>query len=182
MNRKLVVIVGHSGAGKTTLARMLAEKNDYALLSENDFVFQMNPASLQRKLRRDSDRIYGQNILKLALTVYLGTGRSTVVEGDFVGGPLYLDDFRQLAEKNDFQFVPVMLVGEELRRRRRRLRAGGFLPVSQAQDARMRREARKRGYPEECYQIDTTKQNLAKTYSLLDEHVQNWPFLDLELK
>ena len=172
MNKKLVVIVGHSGAGKTTLAEMLARKNDYALLCEDDFVFAMNPASMIKRIPRKSDRIYGLNNLKMVLGVYLGTKKSVVIEGALVDGPFYLDDFRKMAEKYDFDFIPVMLTGDEGKRRRRKVRNG--YAVTKTQDARLRREARKLGYPEECKQIDTTKQSLNKTFKKLQVK-DTWP-------
>lgn len=180
MNKKLVVIVGQSGAGKSTLAEMLARKNDYALLCEDDFVFAMNPASMIKRVPRKSDRIYGLNNLKMVLAVYLGTKKSTVIEGALVDGPYYLDDFRQMAEKYEFDFIPIMLVGDDAKRRRRKVRKG--YAVTKTTDARLKREAKKLGYPDECKVIDTTKQSLKKTFDNLDKLVQDWPFLDIKVE
>ena len=180
MNKKLVVIVAHSGAGKSTLSEMLARKNDYALLCEDDFVFAMNPASMVKRIPRKSDRIYGLNNLKMVLAVYLGTKKSVVIEGELVDGPFYLDDFRKMAEQYDFDFIPIMLVGDESKRRRRKIRKG--YAVAKTVDARLRRGARKLGYPEECHQIDTTKQSLQKTFDILDKYVRDWPFQDIKEK
>ena len=178
MNKKLVVIVGYSGAGKTTLAEMLARKNDYALLSEDVFVYDMNPARMIKRLPTKNDWIYGLNNLKMVLSVYLGTKKSVVIEGALTDGPFYLDDFRQMAEKYEFDFIPIMLVGDDAKRRRRKVLKG--YAVTKTIDARLKREAKKLGYPDECKIIDTTKQSLKKTFDMIDKMVQDWPFIDIK--
>lgn len=85
MNKhKLILIVGSSGAGKTTLAEMLAKERDCAFLSEDDFIFTMNPKTMITRAPRKQDRVLGMKSLWASLQVYLRAGRSVVVEGALV--------------------------------------------------------------------------------------------------
>lgn len=125
MNRhKLILVVGSSGAGKTTLAEMLAKERDCAFLSEDDFIFTMNPKTMITRTPRRQDRALGMKSLWASLQVYLRAGRSVVVEGALVDGPYYLEDFRKLAEVYDYEFIPLLLKGSVQKRRDRKIRQG----------------------------------------------------------
>ncbi len=155
MDCKLVFIVGSSGAGKTTLSEMLAKEHDYALLSEDNFVFIMNPRTMITRRLHGDVRKQGMGCLWASLEVYLRTGRSVVVEGAFVDGPYYLRDFREMARKYNYAFIPLLLDGNERKRRKRKKRQGYAVP--QEVDSRLRCSAERLGYFKECVIIDTTK-------------------------
>ena len=125
MNRhKLILVVGSSGAGKTTLAEMLAKERDCAFLSEDDFIFTMNPKTMITRTPRRQDRALGMKSLWASLQVYLRAGRSVVVEGALVDDPYYLEDFRKLAEVYDYEFISLLLKGSVQKRRDRKIRQG----------------------------------------------------------
>lgn len=155
MDCKLVFIVGSSGAGKTTLSEMLAKEHDYALLSEDNFVFIMNPRTMITRRLHGDVRKQGMGCLWASLEVYLRAGRSVVVEGAFVDGPYYLRDFREVARKYDYIFVPILLDGSERKRRKRKKRQGYAVP--QEVDLRLKHSAERLGYYRECAMVDTTK-------------------------
>ena len=148
-------MVGSSGAGKTTLAEMLAREQDFMLLSEDVFIFDMNPRTKIARRLRDGDRELGMGSLWTTLRMYLEAGRSVVVEGAFVDGPYYLNDFRKLASECGYEFVPILLDGSARKRRKRKKRQGYAIP--QEVDLRLRRSAERLGYWNDCAVVDTTK-------------------------
>ena len=153
--KKFILILGSSGAGKTTLSNILARERDLAKLSEDDFVFSMNPRTMITRIPTKKDRILGLESLWASLEVYLKAGRSVVVEGAFVDGPYYLEDFEKLAKKYKYEFTPILLKGSVEKRRERKLRKGWAMP--RQLDLRLRRSAEQLGYPQKCDVIDTTK-------------------------
>ena len=155
MQQKLIFIVGSSGAGKTTLSEMLAKKYDFALLSEDNFVFIMNPKTMITRRLHGDVRRQGMECLRESLQVYLRAGRSVVVEGAFADGPYYLRDYREMARKYNYAFIPLLLDGNERKRRKRKKRQGYAIP--QEVDSRLRCSAEQLGYLKECAIIDTTK-------------------------
>jgi len=55
---KLIIIRGYSGTGKSSVAKIIAEKYDFALLKEDNFFFAFNPH--QKKMKK---------IIRLLLTI-----------------------------------------------------------------------------------------------------------------
>ena len=158
--KKIIFIVGNSGAGKTTYAEELAKKYDFALLGEDNFVFKMNPGSMVKRVSRGNDRKIGMKNLNSVLENYIIEGISIVIEGAFVDGPLYLDDFLKIARKNNYDFCPIMLVVDRRKSIRRKKKKGYVVP--EVIDRRLREAALKLEYPEKCYVFDTGKQSLKK--------------------
>ncbi|MCR4753589.1 MAG: ATP-binding protein [Candidatus Saccharibacteria bacterium] len=149
MQRKLIFIVGSSGAGKTTLSEMLAKKYDFALLSEDNFVYIMNPKTMITRRLHGDVRRQGMECLRESLQVYLRAERSVVVEGAFVDGPYYLRDFREMARKYNYAFIPLLLDGDERKRRKRKKRQGYAIP--QEVDSRLKCSVEQLGYFKECF-------------------------------
>jgi dephospho-CoA kinase len=83
MQRKLIFIVGSSGAGKTTLSEMLAKKYDFALLSEDNFVFIMNPKTMITRRLHGDVRRQGMGCLRESLQVYLRAGLRHIARSRF---------------------------------------------------------------------------------------------------
>ena len=173
MSCKLVLIVGSSGAGKTTLSEMLAKEYDYALLSEDNFVFSMNPRTMITRRLHGDVRKLGMECLWASGQTYLCAGRSVVVEGAFVDGPYYLANFRELAKERGCTFVPILLDGSEYERRKRKKRQG--YAVSREIDFRLRHSAEELGYLKEAAIIDTTryrskKKNLEAIIAIIEAY------------
>ena len=168
MKPTLIVLVGHSGAGKTSLARELGEKYDFGVLSEDNFVFKMNPRSLVERVARQVDREIGMGALVRALEVYFEYKKTVILEGAFVDGPLYLRDFREMAQKSGYGFKSIMLTADRKQRVKRKKRKNGHV-ISEVLDQRLRKAADDLGYREDSVEVDTTKQKLKQTLEKIEE-------------
>ncbi|MBO4855726.1 AAA family ATPase [Candidatus Saccharibacteria bacterium] len=169
MNLQLIVLVGASGAGKTTLGKMIAEKCNYVHLGEDDFVFEMIPLALKQRKLGAGDREIGMRNLWSCIENCLKAGRSVVVEGALVDGPFYLDDFKELAVKHGAEYIPFLLSGTVAKRRLRKLRQG--YAVTREQDKRLRDRAKQLRYTEKCTVVDTTKLTKKRVFEQLMEKI-----------
>ena len=163
----LMVIVGYSGAGKTTVAKEFGAKYDLVMLNEDDFVFKMNPASMIKRVARENDRVLGMENLMLVLEHSLKTGKSVVIEGALVDGPVYLRDFKDVAKRYNCVCVPVMLMAERKVRVNRKKAKNGHV-ISARLDKRLRGEAKKLQYHKACKVVDTTDLTLKGTLVALE--------------
>ena len=157
----MIFIVGNSGAGKSTLAEWLAKENDFALLGEDDFVFKMNPGSMVERVARSKDRKIGMKNMMSVLANYLDNGNNVVIEGAFVDGPVYLDDFAKIAKKYGYEFCPIMLIVSRKKSIRRKKKKGYVVP--EKIDQKLRKAAEDLGYTDKCIALDTGKYSLKRT-------------------
>ena len=155
MALKLIIVVGYSGAGKTTLSGIVAKECDFLVLSEDEFVFDMIPHTLIKRALRPEDRALGMKNLWGCMENGLKSGKSVIVEGALVDGPFVLEDYKKLARRYQADFVPILLCGAASVRRIRGIKRG--YAVTSAQDKRLMACAKKLGYFENCTAIDTTK-------------------------
>ena len=169
MGLQLILFVGASGAGKTTLGKMVAEKCNYVWLGEDDFIFEMIPLARKQRRLGDGDREIGMRNLWVCIENCLKAGRSVVVEGALVDGPFYLDDIKELATKYKAEFIPYLLGGAAVKRRLRKLRQG--YAVTRAQDKRLRDRAVELGYTKKCTIVDTTKQSRRRVFEQLMQEI-----------
>jgi len=168
----LITIVGWSGAGKTTLARELAKKHDFANISEDYFVFDMNPRSLIKRTARDVDRKIGMENMLLVLDNYMKNNKSIVVEGALVDGPVYLCDFEQIAKEHEYNFVSIMITADKKTRRNRKKKKGGHV-ISSGLDRRLIKMAKTLGYTKIDNVIDTTSLSVKKSLSIIERIILN---------
>ena len=168
---KLVVIVGYTGAGKSTTAQALAYAHDWAYLEEDDFVFGMHPSSMRKREASLRDRRMGMLNLQSVLSNYLRKGHSVVVEGALVDGTMLLKDFAKMAELYDCKFVPIMLVAKEAKRRMRR-RINGKYVVPKRIDARLVKKADHLKYAEQTTVIDTTNMSRKRVLTEVEKLVK----------
>lgn len=155
--KKIIVIVGNSGSGKTTISQDIAKQCDFACLSEDQFVFDMNPGSLIERKARKQDREIGMQNLLSVLQNYLKNNKSVIIEGAFVDPPIYLQDLAKIAEKNNYIFIPIMLLVErKVSVKRKKKKPNGYI-VPERIDAYLRQSADKLEYQKICSVIDTSK-------------------------
>ena len=169
MKKFLVVIVGWSGAGKTALAHELAKKHDFANIGEDSFVFDMNPKSLIKRVARVADRKIGTENMLLVLNNYMKNQKSIVVEGALVDGPIYLRDFEKIAEKNNYDFVPIMIIADEKIRRARKKKKIYNYVIPRKLDKRLIESAKLLKYDEISHVIDTTNLSMKKSLLLIEK-------------
>jgi adenylate kinase family enzyme len=163
----MIVLVGWSGAGKSTLSHEFAKKHDFAKISEDDFVFHMNPRSFIKRTARSADRNIGMENMLLVLDNYIKNRKSIVIEGALVDGPTYLKDFENIAKENNYNFVPIMIIADRKNRRSRKKKKGYVVPMKV--DKKLIETAISLGYHEVDNIIDTTKLSVRKSLLTIEK-------------
>lgn len=171
-SRNLILIVGYSGAGKTTIATKICQKYNLPLLSEDNFVFKMHPHTMITRVADGEARRFGMQNLFSVLENYMATDRSIVVEGALVDGPATLVDFQALAKAHHYNFVPIMLTAESKQRRKRKKRKKGYV-IPRKLDNRLIRAAESLKYNETCTIVDNTKLSEKKTLAAIEEIIRH---------
>jgi len=128
----LLVINGYSGSGKSTVARMFAEKHKYALIVQDYFLFNMNAANLKEPSSAPGDHeIAFINNLQVVEN-YMKIKRNVVLEGALVSiskqDPLDLRDYIKLAKKHSYDTKVITLVAKGKTRTRRQKKRKCVVP------------------------------------------------------
>jgi predicted kinase len=110
---KLIIIRGYSGTGKSTVAKMIAEKHDFALLKEDNFFFALNPHKTKDK---DDYQVTFDNIVD-CLENYMQQGQDIIIEGALAPivkeNPLDINDFEKLAKKHNYDLFKLLFIADE---------------------------------------------------------------------
>ena len=115
MNRRLIVIVGQEGAGKTTIIRALLERTPNGAQIDAEDVGQVNPWSMDAKFLD----LLGRNVSALAKNFW-AAGYENVLAGSFLDNRVELDRFRTLIAA-DVEWVVVQLCASKSVRDERRI-------------------------------------------------------------
>ena len=111
----LLIINGYAGAGKSTVARTFAEKNNFALISQDDFLFNLNAFDGHKELTPEDHTVAIKNMHDCVLN-YMHLNRNIVVEGALVSisqkDPLDLRDFIKLGHTLNYQVKIVTLIAD----------------------------------------------------------------------
>ncbi|MFC1598534.1 AAA family ATPase [Patescibacteria group bacterium] len=110
---KLIIIRGYSGTGKSTISKLIAEKNDYALLREDTFFFAFNP---HKKHDKKDYEVTFDNILDCVQN-YMEKGQKIIIEGALApiveANPLDIKQFAKLAKKYNYDFIRLLFIADE---------------------------------------------------------------------
>jgi predicted kinase len=166
----LLVIIGAAGTGKSTLAYEFAKKHDYVLIEEDYFVFGMHPASMIKRIARQSDRKLGMENMLTVLSDHVKAGKNVLVSGAFVDGPVRLHELSEWAKATGYRFVPVMLAASEPTRRKREKTRGYVLP--RLLDRQLAKKAERLKYAEQSHVLDTTNLSQAESLEQLESIVK----------
>lgn len=114
--KKLVIIQGYSGAGKTTIARSLARKYRIPVVEYDMFLFGLHPFGSSRLRKKEYDA--SQAHLKSAVTYYMKEGRMLILEGALMSinaklNTFKLEDFFVLAKKYKYRVEHILLVSDK---------------------------------------------------------------------
>lgn len=100
--RTLLIIQGHSGAGKSTVSKMFAKKHGWALIESDYFFFGMNP---QEEHPKSDYAVTFDNILDTARN-FMEAGKDLIVSGALVAveasDPVDIEKLAQLAKKHGY--------------------------------------------------------------------------------
>jgi len=111
--KTLLIINGYAGAGKSTAAQKFAEKNDFALIKQDYFLFGINAS---KHLSAEDHSIAIQNMHDAALN-YMRLSRDVVIEGALVSisnkDPLDVRDFITLGKRMKYKVVVVTFIADE---------------------------------------------------------------------
>ena len=167
---KLVILNGYSGSGKSTLAFKFAKEHDFALITQDHFLFRMNPSSLKTKQPTSSDhKISLLNLLSVTEN-YMKAGKDIVIEGALVSitdvDPMDISDFVNLAEKYSYAIKIITLVADEKVRKQRQRKRGCVLKPHI--DKKLVNASRSQAISRYNFQLDTSKLTIKKSLEELE--------------
>ncbi|MCL1839429.1 zeta toxin family protein [Candidatus Saccharibacteria bacterium] len=170
----LLIIKGYAGAGKSALAFEYAKQEDFALIKQDTFVFELNPGSMIERIGRPTDAKYSfQNILSV-MENYMATKKSIILEGALVVvekyNPLDFKPILQLAKKYGYQPILITLTAKERKRRRRQRKRGYRLPIEL--DRKLAKLADQPNIDLPNHIINTTKLNKKQVITATDKIVK----------
>ena len=112
----LLIINGYPGTGKTTIANQFAQKNNFALINQDIFLFQLNAFSKNKIINHQEHIITIENIHDCLLN-YMHFKKNIVLEGALVSisnkDPIDINYFIKLAQKMKYKAVVVTLIAKE---------------------------------------------------------------------
>ena len=171
--KKLIIVHGYSGAGKSWVSYEFAKENNYAWISQDRFLFHMFPASNKTG---DNTKVHHKVVidnLKAVLSTYMDADYNIVLEGALVSiwheDPLNPLEFVKLAKKKGYEVIAVKFSASDrkriARRRKRELKMPKEVDTSlkDAADAL----AEKLGSKE----LDTTKMSKKKSLAAFTDLV-----------
>lgn len=170
---KLVIINGYAASGKSTLSSKFAKKHDYALLAQDSFLFDMNPASLITKKPPTSiHKITLKNILSV-MENYFMSGKNVLIEGALVsitdGDPIDISAFVNLANKHNYQTIVITLfANDKIRKHRQKKRGCTLNPQIDKKLVSATNEQHGKYYN---HKIDTSKQTIKKSLEEIEKIV-----------
>lgn len=170
---KLVIINGYAASGKSTLSMKFAKNHDYALLKQDTFLFDMNPASLITKKPHTSiHQIALKNMLSV-MENYFISGKDVLIEGALVsitdGDPIDISAFVDLAKKYNYETVLITLIADDKIRKRRQKKRGNTLnPII---DKKLVAASDKQLGKFNNHKIDTSKQTIRKSLEEIEKIV-----------
>ncbi len=113
----LLIINGYAGTGKSSVAKMFAEKNNYALLSQDIFLFQFNTIKdTNNGLTKEEHFVAVKNMYDCTLN-YMRFSKDIVVEGALVSisekDPLDVRDFIRLGKKLNYKVIITTFIADD---------------------------------------------------------------------
>lgn len=168
-----LIIKGYAGSGKTTLSFKYAKEYDLALIEQDNFLFDMNPASLKnRRARQPNHKIAFKNMLS-CIENYMQAGRDILLEGALVAirdtDPLDLADFIKLAKKYNYKSILLTLVADDKTRKRRQKKRGHVLKPHN--DKKLITAANQQRLEIANHIIDTSKLTIKGSLAAIEEAV-----------
>ncbi len=129
---KLVIINGYAGAGKSTAAKLFANKYRYAIIVQDYFLFHMNSANLKDPDLTPEDHKIAVSNKHQVIENYMKINRNIVLEGALVSisgqDQLDLRDYVKLAKKYSYTTQVVTLIAEEKIRIKRQKKKKHVVP------------------------------------------------------
>jgi dephospho-CoA kinase len=111
---KILVIRGYCGTGKSSVAKKIAKKNNYALLEYDNFLWNMNPVSKPSKFEYEISFLNFLSVLKN----YLKTKKNIVIEGPLVQrtkeDPFEIKKVISIIKRAKYNYKIVQLVANEI--------------------------------------------------------------------
>ena len=105
-----LIINGYAGSGKSTVAQTFAKNNNFALISQDEFLFGLNASNGKRELTSEDHTVAIKNMHDCALN-YMHLNRDIIIEGALVSisdkDPLDIRDFIKLAERMGYKVIVV---------------------------------------------------------------------------
>lgn len=111
--KKMIIIRGYAGSGKTSVSTLLAEKHNFGLLREDVFFFAFNP----HKPKDEKDyQVTVENLLD-CVENYMQTNEGIIIEGAFAPiykkNPIDLKSFAKLAKKYKYKLFELLFIADE---------------------------------------------------------------------
>jgi len=127
----LLIINGYPGTGKSTIASEFAKKNNFALINQDIFLFQLNAFSENKLINHQEHLVTIKNIHDCLLN-YMHLNKNIVLEGALVSisskDPINIIDFIKLGKKMGYKVVIITLIAEKKVRIKRQKKRKYILP------------------------------------------------------
>lgn len=112
----LLIVNGFAGTGKTTTTNLFAKKNNFAFISQDEFLFQLNAYVKTRELSGKEHKVAIKNMHDCALN-YMHQKRDIVIEGALVSiskkDPLDVRDFIKLGERMSYKVKVITFIADD---------------------------------------------------------------------